>query len=365
MQILTKTNGEALKIVKKSPKEAVVEKIKQSGLSGRGGARFPTWMKIDSVMKSPVKERYLICNAKEGEPGSLKDKFILKNNPELLIEGMSIVVRLIDAKKSYIFLNEKYRQLKTKLKKEIKKSGLDIEIHLSKGKYICGEETALIESLENGEAVPRDRPPYITTFGLYGKPTCLMNVETLSNIPLILLLKDWNEKLQLFSITGDVKKPGVYEIETGTELEKIIDLAEPVKTPKAIGFGYSGGFMPYFKNTEVDYGKIESLGCVLGSRNLIVFNNDKSMPKASLNIAKFFYEETCGKCVPCRKGSHYIYLLLKKICGGKCKKGDLKHLEEIAHYTMLTSFCGLGKSSTSYLLTALKYFGKEFESLCK
>lgn len=353
-------------IARKNSPVKTINAIKRSGLRGRSGARFPTWRKLNDVMRAADKERFLIVNAKEGEPGTRKDQFIMKNNPDLLIEGMRIVAHLIKPKKSYIYLNDRYKKLKPILKRAIKRSGADIEIMLKEHKYIAGEDSSLINFIETGDAIPREKPPYPTVKGLHGKPTLVSNVETFSNIPLILAHKGWRNDLQLWSITGDVNKPGVFELPIGMKMKDVLAKAH-AENPKVIYFGYSGGCLPYkrFRSMKMTYENVQAAGAFLGCRTMIVYDERKSVSRQSLKIARFFAKEPCGKCIPCKRGNYYIYSKLKRLTAGVCSKKEFRELEEVARYVVPASFCGLGRYSTHYFLTGLKYFREEFEGRCK
>lgn len=369
MQILRKSNWEGFKKIMKMKRSEIINKVKESGLKGRSGSNFLTGLKWESMGKGT---RYLICNADEGEPGTFKDKFILEKNPELVVEGIAIASYTMDIHTAFIYLRGEYSYLKTKLERVIKQSEkylnkikLKVKIVLGAGSYLCGEETAILESIEGNRPIVKLKPPYPSDVGLYEKPTCINNVETLANIPLI-FLGDWNNILQLFSLSGDLKKPGVYEIELGTTLEHILSYGKPGKELKAVYFGGSGGCIPYnkFKNLRVDEKTISEKGGILGARSLIAVEKGRSIITLSKTITEFFVSESCGYCTPCREGNFRIWELLEKIEKGKAKKADLKLLEKLAHHIPDTSYCTLGTASTTHILCALKYFKNEFLKVC-
>ena len=370
MQILRKSDWVGFKKTLNINRRKVINKVKESGLKGRSGSNFLTGLKWELMGKGT---RYLICNADEGEPGTFKDKFILEKNPLILIEGIAIASYAMDIHTAFIYLRGEYSYLKPKLERMIKSSerylkkiNLKIKIVLGAGSYLCGEETSILESIEGNRPVVRQKPPYPPNAGLYGKPTCINNVETLANIPLI-FLGGWNKNLELYSLSGDLKKPGVYEIKTGTCLKKIISIGKPKTEPKVIYFGGAGGCLPYqrFENLSVDYKKISELGCMLGARGLIVGGKNRSIIELSKIINEFFLHESCGYCTPCREGNFRIWELLEKISRRRGEKSDLKLLEKLACHISDTSFCNLGISSTTYLKCGLKYFRDEFLRLCK
>ena len=369
MQILRKTNLEAYEKAKNIGPEAVIKLVKEKGLTGRGGAGFPAGTKWEMARSSSSDEKFLICNADEGEPGTFKDRLIIQKNPETLVEGILIAAYSIGTKKAYIYLRGEYACLKKELEKAVKgvlskaKSDLDIEIFSGAGAYICGDETAIISSIEGLRGQPRTKPPFPTTSGLFGKPTVINNVETLTNVPQLMVFDDWDSNLRLHCISGDVKKPGVYEKPLGTRLSELINLAEPKSTPKAIYFGCFGGCFPYSGNENLELNPENVCGeeCLLGSCSMIVVDDTRSIVDVATNIAKFYEFESCGKCTPCREGTMRILALLENISLGNAKKADIETLQELAEVIKETSFCGLGQTSTNHLLNALKYFRKEFE----
>ncbi|MBW2965845.1 NADH-quinone oxidoreductase subunit F [Candidatus Woesearchaeota archaeon] len=370
MQILKKTNQKAYKKALKLGQKGIINLIKKKNLTGRGGGGFPTGLKWEMVLNAPGKEKYVICNADEGEPGTFKDKFILKSNPEAVIEGILIAAYAVGAKQAYIYLRGEYEYLENKLKKVIKdiikktKSKTNINIILGQGAYVCGEETAILESIQGKRGHPRIKPPYPTTKGLFGKPTVLNNVETLANIPLAILFDNWNPNLRLYSLSGDVTNPGLYEIPLGTKLCKLIEMGKPKNKIKAIYFGCFGGCMPHC-DIPLTPESICGKECMHGAGTIIAVDETRSIVDIATNIAKFFEFESCGKCTPCREGTMRILALLQNISLGNTTKKDLLTLQELAEVIKETSFCGLGQTATVHVLNALKYFRKEFEAKCK
>jgi NADH:ubiquinone oxidoreductase subunit F (NADH-binding) len=346
--------------MKMSP-EKIIERIKESGLTGRGGANFPTGLKWE-LTRASKGDRILVCNADEGEPGTFKDKFIIENNLQTLLQGIAIGGYVLDAK-CFIYLRGEYSYLKPRIEKMIKKLGFDITVVTGAGAYICGEETSLLESIEGSRGMPRSKPPYPTVEGLWKKPTCINNVETLTNIPLLLANNSWNEKLRLFSLSGNLKKPGVYEIPLGATLNEVLERAEPDKV-KAVCLGYSGGIIPFerFRNITVDNKTFSENSFMLGSCTMIVIA-EMNIVKLAKNIAEFFVHESCGKCIPCRDGGFRILEIINKINSGKGKK-ELKELRELVEYIEI-SFCALGKAYGFTIKSAMKNFRKEFDEKCR
>ncbi len=359
MQILKKTNFEALRKAKKIGVDKTLKLLERSGLKGRGGAGFPTHLKLKFTKDAQGDEKYLICNFDEGEPGTFKDKFIVNHNVENLIEGIAIAAFIIGAKKSYIYLRGEYPYLVPKLKKAIKHAKQNIVIASGAGAYICGEETAIMESIEGNRGEPRLKPPYPAQVGLYGKPTCINNVETLANIPLI-FAKKWNSKLRLFSLSGSLKKPGVYELEERKTFKDLIQLGKPKERIKALLFGASGGLVPYKDKEVLTNENLKKFNVGLGSCTVIAVGESVSIPKLCKNVAEFFVHESCGKCTPCREGTTRVLEILNK---KHILEQDLKLLEELSDYMTKTAFCPLGQTAISCLKTALKYFRCEFK--CK
>jgi NADH-quinone oxidoreductase subunit F len=373
MQILKKTKLLAYKKAKSLGPEKTIKLITEKGLTGRAGGGFPTGKKWEITRNTKEKEKYLICNADEGEPGTFKDRMILEKNPETLIEGIIIAAETIGAKKAYIYLRAEYSSFKKNIEKKISeilkktRTKTKIEIFSGAGAYICGEETAIISSIEGMRGQAKKRPPYPTVEGLFGKPTVINNVETLTNIPLLINYPDWKKNLRLFSVSGNVSKPGVYELSTEKKLKDLLEIAEPRKRIKAVYFGCSGGCISYKENKEMklSFEKKCEKNCVLGTNTIIFVEEDKDIVEIATNIAKFYEFESCGKCTPCREGTFHALKILEKISLGKATEEDLENLQDLGEVVTETSFCGLGQVSMKHLLTALKYFKKEFKTKIK
>ncbi|MBW2976783.1 NADH-quinone oxidoreductase subunit F [Candidatus Woesearchaeota archaeon] len=366
MQILRTTNLEAFKKAKKLGAERIINLLKEKNLTGRGGAGFPTGKKWEFTLNAKSDVKYVICNADEGEPGTFKDKFIIKNNPETLVEGILIAAYAINAKQAFIYLRGEYENLKSSLQRTIdklvKKSGMKIDIAIisGAGAYVCGEETAIIRSIEGYRPHPYYKPPFPALEGLFGKPTIINNVETLANVPQAILFDEWDSSLRLMSLSGNVAKPGIYELPIGCKLTELIKKGKPENNVKAVYFGCFGGCMPY-SEIELTPDSVCGKNCVIGSYTIIVVDEKHSILDVALSISEFYCNESCGKCTPCREGTVRVLNLLKKIRAGKATKADLNVLEDLAKNIHETSLCGLGQTSTNHLLTALKFFRKDFE----
>ncbi|MBD3262215.1 MAG: hypothetical protein GF334_11215 [Candidatus Altiarchaeales archaeon] len=365
MQITQKTCFHAFEKAREKGPEKVIEHIKGCGLNGRGGAGFPTGLKWEFTRKSPGSNKVLVCNADEGEPGTFKDKYILEHNPETLVEGMAIAAYAIGAQKAYIYLRGEYGILKEDLMNVIADCRdmlsaveLDIEIVLGAGAYICGDETAIMNSIEELRGEPRTKPPYPAEKGVYGLPTCVNNVETLTNVPLT-FQEGWRD-LRLYSLSGNVSKAGVYELPPGVACGRLIKLGKPKKELKALFFGAAGGCIPYDPETRLSKHELEVKGAMLGSCTVIAVDEKQSIPRVCRQIARFFVHECCGRCTPCREGNYRMLRILDRVVSGKASEDDLSLLEDIAKLIDKTSFCGLGQSSDNHIQTALTYFRGEF-----
>ncbi|MBU1049251.1 NADH-quinone oxidoreductase subunit NuoF, partial [Candidatus Bipolaricaulota bacterium] len=370
---------------------SVIDIVKASGLRGRGGAGFPTGLKWSFTAAG--EQKYIICNADEGEPGTFKDRLILEGDPHRLIEGMMIAGYAVGASKGYIYVRGEYALSIERLQQAIhtaREAGLlgghileseftfDIEVKKGAGAYICGEETSLIESIEGKRGYPRLKPPYPGAKGLWSKPTVVNNVETLANVPPILLHgAQWfrtygTEKCpgtKVFTILGHVEKPGLIEAEMGTSLKTIIDeYGGGVKDGKAfkgalIG-GAAGAFVcPDCLNKPMDFDGLQELAAVLGSGAILVFNEDASIVEMLDGILAFFKHESCGQCVPCRAGTAALKTIMGRIRAGQGESGDLDTMVSTAKAMQATSLCPLGQSVILPITSALQHFRAEFEAL--
>jgi len=383
--------GMAKALIKMSPEE-IIQEILDSGLKGRGGAGFPTGIKWKYTAQTASKIKYVVCNADEGDPGAYMDRSILEGDPHAIIEGMVIAAKAIDAHQGYIYCRAEYPLAIKMLNKAIHQAeefGLlgkniletgfdfDLKIYRGAGAFVCGEETALMRSIEGKRGMPRSRPPFPANAGLWEKPTVLNNVETLANISQIILKgSSWftnigteiSKGTKVFALTGDVNNVGLVEVPIGTTLGTIIHdigggISEGKRFKAAQIGGPSGGCIPAeYLNVPIDYDTIKNLGAIMGSGGLIVMNEDK----CAVDIARFFMdfcqEESCGKCTPCREGTKRMLEVLTNICEGKGKEGDIEFLEEIGEVIKDASLCGLGQTAPNPVLTTLRYFRDEYET---
>ena len=370
--------------------ETVIEEIKKSGLRGRGGGGFPTGVKWDLTRKGDAKGRYIICNADEGDPGAFMDRSILEGDPHNILEAMLIAGSTIGANHGFIYIRAEYPLAIHRLEIAItqaREHGLlgerilgsdfcfDVEIKYGAGAFVCGEETALIHSIEGARGEPSVKPPYPAQQGLWGKPTCVNNVETLANIPPIILRgADWftnigtekSKGTKVFALAGKVNNVGLVEVPMGTTLRQIIfNIGGGIKHHKTFKAaqtgGPSGGCIPaQYLDTPVDYESLISIGSMMGSGGLIVMDDSDCM----VNIAKFFLEftvdESCGRCTACRVGTKRLHETLTKITEGKGTLDDLDRLEHLSKIIKDTSLCGLGQSAPNPILSTIKYFREEY-----
>lgn len=372
---LDRDGFKALKKVRREMKpKDVIDEIKASGLRGRGGAGFPCGIKWEGARKSPGDEKYIICNADEGEVGTFKDRYILEKDPFSLLEAIAIAGYAIGAKRGYIYLRAEYHHLLDLMAEaisQVKKSGFldsfDIEIREGAGAYVCGEESALMESIEGKRGEPRYRPPFPTASGLWGKPTVINNVETLMNIPQIILNgADWFNRMgterskgtKVFSVSGDVPKPGVYELVLGSPLRELVEELALAKNIKMVQIGgATGRILPYDKiNTPLAF------ETVLGAGAVTVFDESRDVIDAVYRSLAFLVEESCGKCTPCRQGTEVMVEVLGRFCRGEGMKKDLKDLADLSSVMMLTSLCGLGQAAPNAVVDSLQYFRDTYES---
>ena len=379
------------KVLTKMSQDDVIDEISKSGLRGRGGAGFPTGKKWSFVKQEEEKQKYVICNADEGDPGAFMDRSILEGDPHSVIEAMAIAAYTIGANKGYIYVRAEYpiavERLKIAIEQE-KKYGLlgkkilgtgfnfDVEIRLGAGAFVCGEETALIESVEGKRGQPRIKPPYPAHSGLWGKPTLINNVETYANVTRIINNgADWysgigtqtSKGTKVFALGGNVNNVGLVEVPMGTTLREIIyDIGGGIPNGRefkaAQTGGPSGGCIPKENlDIEIDYESLASIGSMMGSGGLIVMDDSKCM----VNVAKFYLDftvdESCGKCTPCRIGTKRMNELLTKICEGKANEGDLEKLQQLADTTKNASICGLGQSAPNPVLSTMLYFIDEYK----
>lgn len=380
------------KCVKEMSPEAVIEEIKKSGLRGRGGAGFPTFFKWDAARKSPGKEKYIVCNADEGDPGAFMDRSVLEGDPHSLIEGMLIGAYAMGAEEGVVYVRAEYPLAIVRLEKAMAQAkergylGEDIfgikgyrfhlRIKAGAGAFVCGEETALIASLEGERGMPRLKPPFPAQKGYWDKPTNINNVETFANVPWIILSgaeafaaygTEKSKGTKVFALTGKVNKGGLVEIPMGMPLRDVIfDIGGGIKDNKEFKAvqlgGPSGGCIPAeLLDTTVDYESITQTGAIVGSGGMVVMDSSTCMVEMARFFLDFTCNESCGKCTYCRIGTKRMLEILKRITEGKGEEGDIELLEELCYKIKEGSLCGLGQTAPNPVLTTLKYFRNEYE----
>ncbi len=373
-----------------SPAE-VVEMVKKSGLRGRGGAGFPTGLKWSFIRRDMPGDKYIVCNSDEGEPGTFKDRDILRYNPHALIEGMIIAGYVIDATAGYNYIRgefwEPYERFEEALQeareagylgKNVLASGWDYDIHshLGAGAYICGEETALLESIEGKKGQPRFKPPFPAQFGLFGRPTIINNTESLASIPDILRQgPDWFRELgvensggsKLFSVSGNVNKPGNFEVPLGTPFAELLEMAGGVtegrKLKAVIPGGSSAPVIPgeQMMDLTMDYDAIQNAGSMLGSGAVIVIDDSNCMVRVLDRMSYFYHEESCGQCTPCREGTGWLYRVVHRIETGQGRQEDLDLLDDVASRIAGRTICALGDAAAMPVQGMLKHYRDEFQ----
>ncbi|MDM8517776.1 NADH-quinone oxidoreductase subunit NuoF [Desulfobacterales bacterium HSG16] len=378
------------KALKEMAPEDIIETVKDSGIRGRGGAGFPAGLKWLFASKSESDVKYVLCNADEGDPGAFMDRSILETDPHAVLEGMIIAARAINASQGYIYARTEYPLAISRLTIAInaaRKYGLlgknildtgfdfDIEIYEGAGAFVCGEETALMRSIEGKRGMPRPRPPFPANKGLWEKPTILNNVETLASIPQIILNgADWyadvgtetSKGTKVFALTGDINNIGLVEVPMGTPLKTIIyDIGGGIpkkKKFKAVQLGGpSGGCVPaQYLDTPVDFEEIAKVGAIMGSGGAIVMDEDTCMVDMARFFMDFIQDESCGKCTPCREGTRRLLEILEKICEGRGEPEDIDTLEELSAMIKESSLCGLGQTAPNPVLSTLRYFRDEY-----
>ena len=380
------------KVVKQLAPEQVTEEVKSSGLRGRGGAGFPTGMKWSFVPKDNPKPKYLICNADESEPGTFKDRILIERDPHAVVEGTMIAAYAIRCHTAFIYIRGEFtfgsRILEKALEevytagylgKNILGSGYDLEliVHRGAGAYICGEETALISSLEGGKGWPKVKPPFPATHGLFGCPTVVNNVETLAALPWIIergatqyaaLGTEKSKGTKLFSVSGHIQRPGVYELEMGYPLKRFIeeDCGGIPHGKKLKGVIPGGASMPVLRADEIepvrlDYESVQQAGSLLGSGGVIVMDETTCMVKTAWNIARFFAHESCGQCTPCREGCHWMEKIFYRIENGQGTMKDLDLILSVSGNIMGNTICPFGDAAAMPAAAFIKKYREEFE----
>jgi len=369
----------ALKTAQAMSSADVIAEIKASGLVGRGGAAFPTGIKWEGAANAPGDEKYVVCNADESEPGTFKDRVLLLDDPHRTIEGMCIAAHAIGATKGYIYLRGEYPYVLPVLENALTEArnaktiggAFDIEIRLGAGAYICGEETALFESIEGKRGFPRVKPPFPTTHGLFDKPTVINNVETLCNVPLIIEkgLEEYRKigtenspGPKLFCVSGDVVKPGLYEVPFGATLRELLEMAG-CDTFQAVLFGGAAGAFATLAQLDVKltFEDLRAAGLPLGSGVITVFDETRDLRDVLARLGKFFAHESCGKCYPCQMGTQRQMEILDRIAAGQMLAGDAERLQDVGWTMTDSSLCGLGQTAASAVLSAMKLWPEMFE----
>ncbi len=375
----------------KTPPADILEEIKKSALRGRGGAGFPTGLKWSFMNRNTPVQKYLVCNSDEGEPGTCKDREILRNNPHQLIEGMAIAAYVMGTTVGYNYIRgefiEPFQRMEQALAEANKAgllgnnilgSGTDFHLfnHLGAGAYICGEETALLNSLEGKKGMPRFKPPFPANYGLYGKPTTVNNTETFASVPVILekgsewflnLGKPNNGGTKCFSVSGHVNKPGNFEIPLGTPFKDLLELAGGVRNGNKIKAVIPGGTSMYvlpgdvMLKTDMDYDSLAKAGSALGSGAVIVMDENTCLVNALMHISEFYMEESCGQCTPCREGTGWLARMLHRIEHGHGVAGDLEKLVSIADNIEGRTICALGEAAAWPVQSFVKHFYDEFD----
>ena len=378
------------RVLKEMSPEEVIDIVKKSGLRGRGGAGFPTGKKWELTRQSEGNQKYVVCNADEGDPGAFMDRSILEGDPHSVLEAMAIAGYSIGANKGFIYVRAEYPIAVQRLKIAIKQAedygilgknifdtdfSFDIEIRLGAGAFVCGEETALLESIEGKRGQPRVKPPYPAQSGLWGKPTLINNVETYANIAQIILKgADWYSSIgtenskgtKVFALGGNVNNIGLVEVPMGTTLREIVfDIGGGIPNGRefkaAQTGGPSGGCIPKeHLDTPIDYESLKTIGSMMGSGGLIVMDDTKCMVSLAKFYLQFTVSESCGKCTPCRIGTKRMLEILEKLCDGEGEELDIYKLEKLAVNIQKSSICGLGQSAPNPVISTLKYFRDEF-----
>jgi len=378
-------------LAEKTPPATVIAEVKKSALRGRGGAGFPTGLKWSFMPQQFAGDKYLVCNSDEGEPGTFKDRDILRYNPHALIEGMIIAGYAMGCARGYNYVHGEIWEVYERCEEavdEARRAGFlgpnilgsgfsfDLFNHHGFGAYICGEETALLESLEGKKGQPRFKPPFPASFGLYGKPTTINNTETFASVPWILrhggewflnLGKPNNGGTKLFSVSGDVARPGNFELKLGTPFPALLELAGGMrggrKLKAVIPGGSSAPVLPadVMMATTMDYDSIAKAGSMLGSGAVIVMDETRCMVRSLMRLSYFYYEESCGQCTPCREGTGWLWRVVRRIENGEGRQEDLDLLNSVSDNIMGRTICALGDAAAMPVKSFVRHFRAEFQ----
>lgn len=377
-------------LAEKTPPETLIAELKLANLRGRGGAGFPTGLKWSFMSRTQPGQKYVVCNSDEGEPGTFKDRDILRYNPHQVIEGMAIAGYIMGATVGYNYLRGEFHEPFAHCESAVKDakaagllgqnilgSGVDFELHhvLGAGAYICGEETALLESLEGKKGMPRFKPPFPANYGLYGRPTNINNTESYASVPVILekggqwfleLGKPNNGGTKIFSVSGHVNKPGNYELPLGIPFSELLAIAGGMRDGKRLKAVIPGGssvpVLPadIIMKVTMDYDSLTQAGSMLGAGSVIVMDETTNMVEVLARIAHFYFEESCGQCTPCREGTGWLSRLVARILAGEGSMEDLARLESVADKIMGRTICALGDAAAMPVLSFIQHFRDEF-----
>jgi len=384
------------KILKEqTPPENIIEELKTSALRGRGGAGFPTGLKWSFLPRNAPGQKYILCNSDEGEPGTCKDRDILRFNPHQVIEGMAIAGYTMGATVGYNYIRGEFSEPIDRCEAALKEAyaagllgknilGTDVDFdlynHIGAGAYICGEETALMESLEGKKGMPRFKPPFPANYGLYGRPTTINNTETLASVPVILekggqwfldVGKPNNGGSRIFCVTGHVNKPGNYEVPLGTPFAELLELAGGVRNGHKLKAVIPGGCsMPVLPadvmmQTNMDFDDCQKAGSYLGSGAVIVMDETTDMVKVLARISEFYFEESCGQCTPCREGTGWLMRTVRRIIKGQGQLEDIELLDQVSNNIMGHTICALGDAAALPVISFIQHFKDEFEYYIK
>ncbi len=375
----------------KTAADDIISQIKASALRGRGGAGFPTGLKWSFMPRTAPGQKYIVCNSDEGEPGTCKDRDIMRFNPHQLVEGMAIAGYTLGATVGYNYIRgefwEPYERMEAAIEdarkagllgKNVLGSGVDFDMHnhLGGGAYICGEETALLESIEGKKGQPRFKPPFPASYGLFGRPTTINNTETLASIPEILrhggkwfleLGKPNNGGTKLFSVSGHVNKPGNYEVAMGMPFAELLQMAGGVRTGHKLKAVIPGGsstpVLPanIIMDCTMDYDSLAKAGSMLGAGSVIIMDDSTCMVRALARLSHFYYEESCGQCTPCREGTGWLARVVHRVEHGQGRPEDLQLLEDVAKKIEGRTICGLGDAAAMPVASFVKHFRDEFQ----
>ena len=365
---------EALRRARELGAEAVVQEVAESHLLGRGGAAFPTGVKWEAVAKQPARPHYIVCNADESEPGTFKDRVLMEQDPFALVESMAVAAFATESSKGYVYIRAEYPLAHRRVQNAIDLArdhglleGFEIELRIGAGAYVCGEETALFQSIEGFRGEPRNKPPFPVEVGLFGKPTAVNNVETLFNVLDVVLEgggafarigTEASTGTRLFCVSGCVSRPGLYELPFGATLRSLLELAGASPPKTVLLGGAAGAFVgPNLLDLPLTYEDTRAAGVTLGSGVVIVYDEDADLVDALLRIAEFFRDESCGQCVPCRVGTVRQEEALKRLVAGRGHRDELETLAELAQVMRDASICGLGQTAANAVVSAIENLG--------